>query len=125
MAPFDFLWFLLPVAAASGWFVGRHGKHRRESAAAADDLRSNYFKGINYLLNEQPDKAIEALIKVLEVDSETVETHLALGNLYRRRGEVDLHPYSLESHRPPAPGERVAKRSPAGAGARLSERRPS
>lgn len=62
---------------------------RREATAAADDLRSNYFKGINYLLNEQPDKAIEAFIKVLEVDSETVETHLALGNLYRRRGEVD------------------------------------
>jgi lipopolysaccharide biosynthesis regulator YciM len=89
VAPFDFLWFLLPLAAASGWLVGHYGKRRRESAAAADDLRSNYFKGINYLLNEQPDKAIEAFIKVLEVDSETVETHLALGNLYRRRGEVD------------------------------------
>jgi lipopolysaccharide biosynthesis regulator YciM len=89
LAPFDFLWFLLPLAAASGWLVGRYGKRRRESAATADDLRSNYFKGINYLLNEQPDKAIEAFIKVLEVDSETVETHLALGNLYRRRGEVD------------------------------------
>jgi lipopolysaccharide biosynthesis regulator YciM len=89
LAPFDFLWLLLPLAAASGWLVGRYGMRRRESAAAADDLRSNYFKGINYLLNEQPDKAIEAFIKVLEVDSETVETHLALGNLYRRRGEVD------------------------------------
>ncbi|TFH49434.1 MAG: lipopolysaccharide assembly protein LapB [Lysobacterales bacterium] len=89
MAPFEFLWFLLPLAAASGWLVGRSVKRRRESVAAADDLRSNYFTGINYLLNEQPDKAIEAFIKVLEVDSETVETHLALGNLYRRRGEVD------------------------------------
>jgi len=89
LAPFDFLWLLLPLAAGSGWLVGRYGKRRRESVAAADDLRSNYFKGINYLLNEQPDKAIEAFIKVLEVDSETVETHLALGNLYRRRGEVD------------------------------------
>jgi len=89
LAPFDFLWFLLPLAAASGWLAGRYGKRRRESAVAAGDLRSNYFKGINYLLNEQPDKAIEAFIKVLEIDSETVETHLALGNLYRRRGEVD------------------------------------
>jgi lipopolysaccharide assembly protein B len=89
LAPFDFLWFLLPLAAVSGWLIGRFGNRRRESAAAAEDLRSNYFKGINYLLNEQPDKAIEAFIKVLEVDSETVETHLALGNLYRRRGEVD------------------------------------
>ena len=40
-------------------------------------------------MNEQPDEAIEVFIRVLEVDSETVETHLALGNLYRRRGEVD------------------------------------
>ena len=83
MAPFEFLWLLLPLAAGSGWLAGRYGKRRRDSAAAADDLRSNYFKGINYLLNEQPDKAIEVFIKVLEVDSETVETHLALGNLYR------------------------------------------
>lgn len=89
MAPFDLLWLLLPLAAGSGWLVGRYGKRRRDVAAAAEDLRSNYFKGINYLLNEQPDKAIEAFIQVLEVDSETVETHLALGNLYRRRGEVD------------------------------------
>ena len=66
MAPFDFLWFLLPLAAASGWLVGRYGKRRRESAAAAEDLRSNYFKGINYLLNEQPDKAIEAFTAFLE-----------------------------------------------------------
>ena len=69
--------------------MGRYGRRRGVPAGAADDLRSNYFKGINYLLNEQPDKAIEAFIEVLEVDSETVETHLALGNLYRRRGEVD------------------------------------
>ncbi|MDX1430826.1 MAG: lipopolysaccharide assembly protein LapB [Gammaproteobacteria bacterium] len=89
MTPFDLLWLLLPVAAGSGWLVGRFGPRARASQGGDDDLRSNYFKGINYLLNEQPDKAIEAFIKVLEVDSETVETHLALGNLYRRRGEVD------------------------------------
>ncbi len=49
----------------------------------------DYFQGINFLLNEQPDKAIEVFIRMLEVDSDTVETHLALGNLFRRRGEVD------------------------------------
>lgn len=49
----------------------------------------DYFKGLNYLINEQPDKAIEVFVKMLEVDSETVETHLALGVLFRRRGEVD------------------------------------
>jgi lipopolysaccharide biosynthesis regulator YciM len=48
-----------------------------------------YFKGLNFLLNEQPDKAIEVFIKVLEEDSGTVETHLALGSLFRRRGEVE------------------------------------
>lgn len=85
----ELLWFLLPVAAASGWYVARRGTEREARSAQHDGLRSDYFKGINYLLNEQPDKAIEVFIKVLEVDSETVETHLALGNLYRRRGEVD------------------------------------
>ncbi|MEM7255173.1 MAG: lipopolysaccharide assembly protein LapB, partial [Pseudomonadota bacterium] len=84
----ELLWLLLPVAAASGWYAARKvgvGPDGR----AAPALQSEYYKGINYLLNEQPDKAIDAFIRVLEVDSETVETHLALGNLYRRRGEVD------------------------------------
>ena len=60
-------------------------RHTRQSF----DLPSAYFKGLNFLLNEQPDKAIEVFIRVLEVNSETVETHLALGNLFRRRGEVE------------------------------------
>ncbi len=90
----EFLWIaipvaLLPVAAASGWFAARRSARREHEAAPGKNLRSDYFRGINYLLDEQPDKAIEAFIRVLEVDSETVETHLALGNLYRRRGEVD------------------------------------
>ena len=85
----DLVWFLLPVAAGSGWFFARQSRRTKSSETADKSLRSHYFKGINYLLNEQPDKAIEVFIKVLEVDSETVETHLALGNLYRRRGEVD------------------------------------
>lgn len=85
----ELLWFLLPVAAASGWYAARRGSGRESRSTQQEGLRSDYFKGINYLLNEQPDKAIEVFIKVLEVDSETVETHLALGNLYRRRGEVD------------------------------------
>lgn len=80
---------LLPVAAASGWYVARKGAPGRVASEADKTLRSDYMEGISYLLNEQPDKAIEVFIKVLEVDSETVETHLALGNLYRRRGEVD------------------------------------
>ena len=83
----DLLWLLLPLAAASGWWVARLEQKRR--ARQTLDLPSAYFKGLNFLLNEQPDKAIEVFIRVLEVNSETVETHLALGNLFRRRGEVE------------------------------------
>lgn len=84
------LWFLLPVAAASGWLVAR----RRAPDASRRDahgrtLAPDYFRGLNYLLNEQPDKAIEVFINLLDTDGETVEMHLALGNLFRRRGEVD------------------------------------
>ena len=83
------IWLLLPVAAASGWFAATRATRVRAKRGGRAELTSEYFKGINYVLNEQPDKAIEVFIKVLEVDAETVETHLALGNLYRRRGEVD------------------------------------
>lgn len=84
---YDLLWLLLPAAAASGWFAAR--LEQRREARKNLDLPAAYFKGLNFLLNEQPDKAIEIFIKVLEVNSETVETHLALGNLFRRRGEVE------------------------------------
>src|SRR3972149_1945846 len=83
----DLLWLLLPLAAASGWFVARLEQKRRVQKSL--DLPSAYFTGLNFLLNEQPDKAIEVFIRVLEVNSDTVETHLALGNLFRRRGEVE------------------------------------
>ena len=82
------LFALLPIAALSGWWIARRspGKPTSQNQAA---LSSDYFKGLNFLLNEQPDKAIDVFVKMLEVDSETVETHLALGNLFRRRGEGD------------------------------------
>lgn len=54
-----------------------------------NQFATTYFRGLNYLLNEEPDKAIEVFLKIAEVDRDTVETHLALGNLFRRRGEVD------------------------------------
>ncbi|WP_435104746.1 lipopolysaccharide assembly protein LapB [Arhodomonas sp. AD133] len=84
----ELLWLLLPVAALSGWFIGR--RERRGVAPGTQAAFSpEYFRGLNYLLNEQPDKAIEVFTQMVEVDSDTVETHLALGNLFRRRGEVD------------------------------------
>ncbi|MCW8908115.1 MAG: lipopolysaccharide assembly protein LapB [Sedimenticola sp.] len=83
----ELLWLLLPVAAASGWVAAKRSSANR--TVTVTDRTPGYFSGLNYLLNEQPDKAIDVFIKMLEVDSETVETHLALGNLFRRRGEVD------------------------------------
>ena len=52
-------------------------------------LPRGYFKGLNFLLNDQPDKAIDAFIEILKLDPETVELHFALGNLFRRRGETE------------------------------------
>jgi len=82
------LFFLLPIAALSGWLMAR--KHYKNKYQPQDNkLSPEYFSGLNYLLNEQPDKAIDVFIHLLEVNSETVETHLALANLFRRRGETD------------------------------------
>lgn len=88
--PLLLLVLLVPVAAAawSGWLLGRRTSARR-SGARVTELSSHYFRGLNYLLNEQPDKAIEVFMKLAEFNRDTVETHLALGNLFRRRGEVD------------------------------------
>ena len=84
----EWLLLLLPVAAASGWVAARHHmkKHQQQHYS---DVSSDYFKGLNYLLNEEPDKAIEVFVRMAEVDNDTAETHLALGSLFRRRGEVD------------------------------------
>ena len=83
------LWWLLalPVFFVLGWIAARIDiKHLiRESKA----LPRSYFKGLNFLLNEQPDKAIEAFIEATKLDPETIELHFALGNLFRRRGETD------------------------------------
>lgn len=86
---FGIVVFLLPLAAVSGWYFGRRENPPEAGRNGVSGIPSDYFRGLNYLLNDRPDKAIEVFIKVLEVESETVETHLALGNLFRRRGEVD------------------------------------
>ncbi len=87
---FGIVVILLPVAALSGWYFGRKdARVDLDGGAHVPVMSQDYFKGLNYLLNDCPDKAIEFFIKVLEVESEAVETHLAMGNLFRRRGEVD------------------------------------
>lgn len=84
---YGLLWFLLPVAAWSGWMAAR--RSLLSSHTDNRNLSPDYLRGIDYLLNEQPDKAIDVFIRLIDVDNETVETHLALGALYRRRGEVN------------------------------------
>ncbi|RYG11900.1 MAG: lipopolysaccharide assembly protein LapB [Burkholderiales bacterium] len=86
----EWFWFFLflPLAALSGWIVGRRGGQRHGDNQVSR-LSSTYFRGLNYLLNEQPDKAIELFLHIAELDKETFETQVALGHLFRRRGEVD------------------------------------
>lgn len=82
------LCLLLPMAFAAGWWCAlRRGGSRL--AARSDELSSDYFRGLNYLLNEEQDKAIEVFLRLAEYNRDAVETHLALGSLFRRRGEVD------------------------------------
>jgi lipopolysaccharide biosynthesis regulator YciM len=82
------LFLLLPVAVYFGWWFARTLEKR--SISKSRQLFSNqYFQGLNYLLNEQPDKAIQVFLELAEVNKDTVETHMALGSLFRRRGEVD------------------------------------
>ena len=86
----DYAWWalLLPVAAGCGWLAGRLGSERK-GGARVSRLSNTYFRGLNYLLNEQQDKAIEVFLQIAAVDKDTVETQFALGHLFRRRGEVD------------------------------------
>jgi lipopolysaccharide biosynthesis regulator YciM len=77
---------LLLLAGAVGFYASRRP---RPSALGVEHVRTNYLAGVNFLVNEQPDRALEAFLRAVELDGDTVETHFALGSLYRRRGEVD------------------------------------
>jgi len=83
-----FLLLLLPVAVYLGWWLAR-SLDKRTSSKRTQMFNNQYFQGLNYLLNEQPDKAIQVFLELAEVNQDTVETHMALGSLFRRRGEVD------------------------------------
>ena len=88
MESFEYWWLLgFPLFFAFGWLAARVDIKQIVSESRA--LPRSYFKGLNFLLNEQPDKAIEAFIEVVKVDPETIELHFALGSLFRRRGEFD------------------------------------
>ncbi len=96
---FDISWILLgfPAAFVLGWLASRFDLRqiRRENRSAP----KAYFKGLNFLLNEQQDQAIDAFIEAVQNDPDTAELHFALGNLFRRRGEysraVRVHEHLL------------------------------
>jgi len=107
------LWWLLPIPVlffALGWIAARIDISHllRESRA----LPLSYFRGLNFLLNEQPDKAIESFIEVVKVDPQTIDLHFALGNLFRRQGEIDrairMHQNLLDRIDLPADKRQVA-----------------
>ncbi len=86
---FDLQWLLigLPVAFSLGWMASRFDL--RQLKRERQDAPRAYFKGLNLLLNEQQDKAIDAFIEAVQYDPDTTELHFALGNLFRRRGEFE------------------------------------
>jgi lipopolysaccharide biosynthesis regulator YciM len=86
---FDYQWLLLglPIAFAFGWLASRFDL--RQWKRDQRDSPKAYFKGLNLLLNEQQDKAIDAFIEAVQQDPDTSDLHFALGNLFRRRGEYE------------------------------------
>ena len=94
------IWWLLafPLFFVLGWLAARVDIKQVVTESRA--LPNSYFRGLNFLLNEQPDKAIEAFLEVVKLEPETIDLHFALGGLFRRRGELDrairMHEHLLE-----------------------------
>ena len=86
---FDLNWVLmgLPIAFVLGWLASRFDL--RQMRLENRQAPKAYFKGLNFLLNEQQDQAIDAFIEAVQNDPDTSELHFALGNLFRRRGEYE------------------------------------
>jgi len=78
------LYLLIVASIGSGWWLGR-----RERRGGASGERPHRYAGLNYLLSEEPDRAVARFVEDLEVNQDTLDTHLALGALLRRRGEVE------------------------------------
>ncbi|KOO02644.1 lipopolysaccharide assembly protein LapB [Vibrio nereis] len=84
----EILFLLLPIAAAYGWYMGNRSA-QQDKQNQSNQISRQYVTGLNLLLSDQSDKAVDHFIELLQVDNETIDTHLALGNLFRSRGEVD------------------------------------
>jgi len=87
------IWFpaIIIVSLLLGWLIGRLSspKHQQSQQNIFNDCSESYIQGLNYLLANKSDKAIELFVDLIKVDNETMETHLTLGNLFRSKGEVD------------------------------------
>ncbi len=96
---FEFWWLLvLPLFFSLGWLAAR--VDLKQLLAESTALPAAYFKGLNFLITNQQDKAIEAFSEAVQANTESLELHFALGSLFRKRGEVDraihLHLHLLE-----------------------------
>jgi lipopolysaccharide biosynthesis regulator YciM len=86
--PFDVnFWLILAGTLALGWGITSYRNEKRRQRRHR--RRARYLEGVRFLLDDKPDRALEAFLTIAELDDETVDTHFALGSLYRRRGEVD------------------------------------
>ena len=83
-----FVFIVILIIALFAFWLGRRSIPRHHDQLLKIQISKNYFKGLNYLLNEENDKALDTFIKSMSVDGDTIETHLALGGLFRRRGEL-------------------------------------
>ena len=83
-----FLAGLFVIAAATGWLFARHST-KKESDPPPQAINADYLRGLNLVLNKQTEEALELFVRMAKVDDDTLETHFALGHLFRRRGEVD------------------------------------
>jgi len=106
MMEFEYWWLLaLPLFFTLGWLAARVDIQQLLSESSA--LPAAYFKGLNFLITDQHDKAIEAFVEAVEANADSLELHFALGSLFRRRGEVDraihLHLNLLERKELPEP----------------------
>jgi lipopolysaccharide biosynthesis regulator YciM len=80
-------WLVFAGTLAVGWAVTvLYAEHRRRRRIRR---RERYLEGVRFLLDDKPDRALEVFLGLAALDDETIDTHFALGSLYRRRGEVE------------------------------------
>ncbi len=103
-------WWLIfvPLLFALGWLAARFDI--RQMLSETRVLPDSYFRGLNFLLNEEPDRAIDAFVEVAKLDPETTELHFALGSLFRRsRRNGTRYPRAPEPAQPCGPARRGAR----------------